>query len=94
MNFYNRQKLEERLSKLPGSVAVIKVGAPMESEMKEKKNRVEAAINTIRAAYEEGITYDGGLAYLKAIPELQELENAVSVAGMFLRTETVVSYAK
>ncbi|MFW6101471.1 MAG: TCP-1/cpn60 chaperonin family protein, partial [Bacteroidota bacterium] len=168
---YNRKKLEKRLSKLLGLVAVIKVGAPTESEMKAKKNRVEISVNTIKAAFEEGITYGGGLAYLKSIHELNDLEkreinqdvssgisilrnalkeparvminnsgtdaspiieklinktngngydvvthqevdfieaaiidpvkvlrvaleNAVSVAGMFLKTETVISYAK
>ena len=95
---YNRQKLEERLSKLTGSVAVIKVGAHTESEMKEKKNRVEAAINTIRAAFEEGITYGGGLAYLKTIPELQELEKKEVIQdvayGMSILTQALKEPAK
>jgi chaperonin GroEL len=70
---YDREKLEERLSKLSGGVGVIKVGAPTETEQKEKKYRVEDAVNATKAAIEEGIVAGGGLALLKASSELQEV---------------------
>ena len=72
---YDREKLQERLAKLVGGVAVINVGAATESEMKEKKARVEDALNATRAAVEEGIVPGGGVAYLRAIPKLEALEN-------------------
>jgi chaperonin GroEL len=71
---YDREKLQERLAKLAGGVAVIKVGAPMESAMKEKKARVEDALNATRAAVEEGIVPGGGVAYIRAVPALETLE--------------------
>ncbi|MDI6725609.1 MAG: chaperonin GroEL [Smithellaceae bacterium] len=71
---YDREKLQERLAKLVGGVAVIKVGAATETEMKEKKARVEDALNATRAAVEEGIVPGGGVAYLRAIPALDQLK--------------------
>jgi chaperonin GroEL len=71
---YDREKLQERLAKLAGGVAVIKVGAATESEMKEKKARVEDAMHATRAAVEEGIVPGGGVALLRAIPELEKIE--------------------
>ncbi|MBW6485485.1 MAG: chaperonin GroEL [Syntrophobacterales bacterium] len=70
---YDREKLQERLAKLVGGVAVIKVGAATETEMKEKKARVEDALNATRAAVEEGIVPGGGVAYLRALPLLEKL---------------------
>ena len=63
---YDKEKLQERLAKLVGGVAVIKVGAATETEMKEKKARVEDALHATRAAVEEGIVPGGGVAYLRA----------------------------
>ena len=71
---YDREKLQERLAKLAGGVAVIKVGAATETEMKEKKARVEDAMHATRAAVEEGIVAGGGVALLRAIPVLAELK--------------------
>ena len=65
---YDREKLQERLAKLVGGVAVIKVGAATETEMKEKKARVEDALHATRAAVEEGIVPGGGVALLRAHP--------------------------
>jgi len=70
---YDREKLEERLAKLAGGVAVINVGAATETEMKEKKARVEDALHATRAAVEEGIVPGGGVAYLRCIPALDRL---------------------
>jgi chaperonin GroEL len=72
---YDREKLQERLAKLVGGVAVINVGAATESEMKEKKARVEDALNATRAAVEEGDVPGGGVAYIRAMPALEALEN-------------------
>jgi chaperonin GroEL len=74
---YDREKLQERLAKLVGGVAVINVGAATETEMKEKKARVEDALNATRAAVEEGIVPGGGVVYIRAIPALDKLENEV-----------------
>jgi chaperonin GroEL len=71
---YDREKLQERLAKLVGGVAVINVGAATETEMKEKKARVEDALNATRAAVEEGVVPGGGVAYLRALPALEKLE--------------------
>src|SRR6266516_4303983 len=71
---YDREKLQERLAKLVGGVAIIKVGAATETEMKEKKARVEDAMHATRAAVEEGIVPGGGVAFLRAIPALDKLE--------------------
>jgi chaperonin GroEL len=70
---YDREKLQERLAKLAGGVAVIKVGAATETEMKEKKARVEDALNATRAAVEEGIVPGGGVALLRAAKALEKL---------------------
>jgi chaperonin GroEL len=71
---YDREKLQERLAKLVGGVAVIRVGAATEAEMKEKKARVEDALNATRAAVEEGIVPGGGLAYIRALPALEKIK--------------------
>jgi chaperonin GroEL len=71
---YDREKLQERLAKLVGGVAVIRVGAATETEMKEKKARVEDALHATRAAVEEGIVPGGGVAYLRSLPALKKLK--------------------
>jgi len=71
---YDREKLQERLAKLVGGVAVIRVGAATETEMKEKKARVEDALNATRAAVEEGIVPGGGVAYIRTLPALDKLK--------------------
>jgi chaperonin GroEL len=71
---YDREKLQERLAKLAGGVAVINVGAATEVEMKEKKARVEDAMHTTRAAVEEGILAGGGVSFLRSMPALDELK--------------------
>ncbi|GIW46521.1 MAG: 60 kDa chaperonin [Deltaproteobacteria bacterium] len=73
---YDREKLQERLAKLAGGVAVIRVGAATEAEMKEKKARVEDALNATRAAVEEGIVPGGGVTFIRAIKALDEFEGA------------------
>ena len=73
---FDREKLQERLAKLAGGVAVIKVGAATEAEMKEKKLRIEDALNATRAAVEEGIVAGGGTAYLNVIPDVAKLLEA------------------
>ena len=85
---YDREKLQERLTKLAGGVAVVKVGAATETEMKEKKARVEDALNATRAAVEEGIVPGGGVALLrcaKAIDNLKKLEGDEKVGAMIVR---------
>ncbi|MFW6115379.1 MAG: chaperonin GroEL [Thermodesulfobacteriota bacterium] len=71
---YDREKLQERLAKLIGGVAVINVGAATETEMKEKKARVEDALNATRAAVEEGIVPGGGVAFIRSIKALEKLK--------------------
>jgi chaperonin GroEL len=71
---YDREKLQERLAKLVGGVAVINVGAATETEMKEKKARVEDALNATRAAVEEGIVPGGGVAFMRCLPALKNLK--------------------
>ncbi len=71
---YDREKLQERLAKLAGGVAVINVGAPTETEMKEKKARVEDALHATRAAVEEGVVAGGGVVFLRARAALDQLE--------------------
>jgi len=71
---YDREKLQERLAKLVGGVAVINVGAATETEMKEKKARVEDALNATKAAVEEGIIPGGGVAFLRCIPNLDKVK--------------------
>ena len=81
---YDKEKLQERVAKLAGGVAVIKVGAATEVEMKEKKARVEDALHATRAAVEEGIVAGGGVAYLRARANLKNLkgDNADQDAGI------------
>ncbi len=74
---FDREKLQERLAKLAGGVAVIKVGAATETELKEKKHRVEDALSATRAALEEGIVSGGGVALLKAQENVQGLVNSL-----------------
>ncbi len=71
---YDREKLQERLAKLVGGVAIIKVGAATETEMKDKKARVEDAMHATKAAVEEGIVPGGGIALVRAIPALEKLK--------------------
>jgi len=71
---YDREKLQERLAKLVGGVAVINVGAATETEMKEKKARVEDALNATKAAVEEGIIPGGGVVFIRSIPSLEKLK--------------------
>ena len=70
---YDKEKLQERLAKMAGGVAVIKVGAATETEMKEKKLRIEDALNATKAAVEEGIVAGGGTVYVNAIPAIEKL---------------------
>ena len=70
---YDKEKLQERLAKMAGGVAVIKVGAATETEMKEKKLRIEDALNASKAAVEEGIVAGGGTVYVNAIPAVEQL---------------------
>ena len=74
---FDREKLQERLAKLAGGVAVIKVGAATEAEMKEKKLRIEDALNATKAAVEEGIVAGGGTAYLNVIPAVKKVLSTV-----------------
>ena len=74
---FDREKLQERLAKLAGGVAVIKVGAATETEMKEKKLRIEDALNATRAAVEEGIVAGGGTAYINVIPAVEAILDTV-----------------
>ncbi|MGA2455065.1 MAG: chaperonin GroEL [Solirubrobacteraceae bacterium] len=78
---FDREKLQERLAKLSGGVAVVKVGAATETEMKEKKHRVEDALQATRAALEEGIVPGGGVALLQASASVTVSENGASVDG-------------
>jgi chaperonin GroEL len=78
---FDREKLQERLAKLSGGVAVVKVGAATETEMKEKKHRVEDALQATRAALEEGIVPGGGVALLQASASITVSENGASVDG-------------
>jgi chaperonin GroEL len=71
---YDREKLQERLAKLVGGVAVIKVGAATETELKEKKARVEDAMHATRAAVEEGIVPGGGVSFIRCMPALDKLK--------------------
>ncbi|HEX4839825.1 MAG TPA: chaperonin GroEL [Rhabdochlamydiaceae bacterium] len=76
---YDKEKLQERLAKLSGGVGIIRVGAPTEIEMKEKKDRVDDAVHATKAAVEEGILPGGGVAFIRCLPALEKL--ATSVAG-------------
>lgn len=75
---FDREKLQERLAKLSGGVAVIKVGAATETEMKEKKLRIEDALNATKAAVEEGIVAGGGVALLNVISDVDKLIASLS----------------
>lgn len=75
---FDREKLQERLAKLAGGVAVIKVGAATETELKERKLRIEDALAATKAAVEEGIVPGGGTAYVNAIPEVEKLTSDVA----------------
>jgi chaperonin GroEL len=77
---YDREKLQERLAKLSGGVAVIQVGAATETEMKEKKHRIEDALSATRAAVEEGVVPGGGVALLQIAPALEKLKESGDVA--------------
>jgi chaperonin GroEL len=81
---YDKEKLQERLAKLAGGVAVLYVGAPSEIEMKEKKDRVNDALNATRAAIEEGTVPGGGVAYIRAIETLDKVkgENDEEIIGV------------
>ncbi len=81
---YDREKLQERLAKLAGGVAVLYVGAASEVEMKEKKDRIDDALHATRAAVEEGIVAGGGVAYVRALSSLENLkgENADETTGV------------
>jgi chaperonin GroEL len=81
---YDKEKLQERLAKLAGGVAVLYVGAATEVEMKEKKDRVDDALHATRAAVEEGIVAGGGVAYIRAIESLEKLkgENEDETTGI------------
>src|SRR4029077_10209140 len=71
---YDKEKLQERLAKLSGGVAVLNIGAATEMEMKEKKDRVDDALHATRAAVEEGIVPGGGVAFIRAIESLEKLK--------------------
>ena len=75
---YDKEKLQERLAKLSGGVAVIEVGAATEVEMKDKKLRIEDALSATKAAVEEGILPGGGTAYVNVLPEVEKLLDKVS----------------
>src|SRR5437773_11866178 len=85
---YDREKLQERLAKLVGGVAIIRVGAATETERKEKKARVEDALHATRAAVEEGIVAGGGVAYLrtqKSLDNIKGLEGDEKVGVAIVR---------
>ncbi len=82
---YDREKLQERVAKLAGGVAVIKVGAATEIEMKEKKARVEDALHATRAAVEEGVVVGGGVAFIRALAAIENLEGANDDQNMGIR---------
>ncbi len=75
---YDKEKLQERLAKLSGGVGIIRVGAPTEVEMKEKKDRVDDAVHATKAAVEEGIVPGGGVALIRSIPALEKLATTLS----------------
>jgi chaperonin GroEL len=93
---YDKEKLQERLAKLVGGVAVINVGAATESEMKEKKARVEDALHATRAAVEEGIIAGGGVAYIRAAKALDglKLDHDDQMAGVDIVRKALYEPAK
>ncbi len=82
---YDKEKLQERLAKLAGGVAVLYVGAASEMEMKEKKDRVDDALSATRAAVEEGIVPGGGVALIRAIDVLEGLKGETKMKILVLR---------
>src|SRR5690606_5151208 len=86
---WDREKLQERLAKLSGGVAVVKVGAATEVELKEKKHRIEDSLSATRAAVEEGIVGGGGTALLQAVDALDKLD----LEGDFLTGANIVRKA-
>ncbi len=90
---YDREKLQERLAKLAGGVAVIKVGAPTEVEMKEKKARVEDALHSTRAAVEEGVVAGGGVALVRALDAVKQVQgdNEDQNVGIAIATRAMSS---
>ncbi|HBF41388.1 MAG TPA: chaperonin GroEL [Anaerolineaceae bacterium] len=82
---YDREKLQERLAKLSGGVAIIRVGAATETELKEKKHRVEDALSATRAAVEEGIVPGGGVALINAMPALDDLKAETEDEGIGIK---------
>ncbi len=93
---YDREKLQERLAKLAGGVAVIRVGGATEVEVKEKKDRVDDALNATRAAVEEGISPGGGVALLRAIPALDaiKVENSDQKTGVDIVRKAIQAPAR
>jgi len=93
---FDREKLQERLAKLAGGVAVIKVGAATETELKEKKHRIEDALQATRAAVEEGIVAGGGVALVDALPALDELDitDADEAVGVAIIRKALVAPMK
>ncbi len=93
---YDREKLQERLAKLAGGVAVIRVGGATEVEVKEKKDRVDDALNATRAAVEEGISPGGGVALLRAIPALDaiKVENTDQKTGVDIVRKAIQAPAR
>ena len=83
---YDREKLQERLAKLVGGVAIIKVGAATETEMKEKKARVEDAMHATKAAVEEGIVAGGGVALLRAAKALRDARRSTATSSSASRS--------
>jgi len=75
---YDREKYEERLAKLVGGVAIVHVGGPTETEMKERKFRVDDAVHAVKAAAQEGIVPGGGVAFLRSLPALERLEKELA----------------
>ena len=90
---YDKEKLQERLAKLSGGVAVLYVGAASEVEMKEKKDRVDDALHATRAAVEEGIVSGGGVALLQALPSLKKIksENSDEKTGIEIVSRAIES---
>ena len=93
---YDREKLQERLAKLAGGVAVIRVGGATEVEVKERKDRVEDALNATRAAVEEGVLPGGGIALLRAIPALDtvKVENSDQKTGVAIVRKAIQTPAR
>jgi chaperonin GroEL len=92
---YDKEKLQERVAKLAGGVAVVKVGAATETEMKEKKARVEDALHATRAAVEEGIVPGGGVAYVRCLPALDKLKlGAEQMQGVEIIRRAIVEPLK